>query len=43
VAGALQRCANWHGCPHVRVAQAQPASFAAILQAALDVQPEAAE
>jgi uncharacterized protein len=35
VAGALQRCANWHGCPQVRVAQAQPAGFAAVLQAAL--------
>ncbi|MRV71910.1 hypothetical protein GJ700_09280 [Duganella sp. FT92W] len=35
VAGALQRCANWHGCPQVRVAASEPAAFAAVLQAAL--------
>jgi uncharacterized protein YcaQ len=36
VAGALQRCANWHRCPQVCVARAQPAGFAAVLQAALN-------
>lgn len=35
VAGALQRCASWHGCPQVRVAASEPAAFAAVLQAAL--------
>jgi uncharacterized protein len=35
VAGALQRCANWHGCPQVRVTASDPAALAAMLQAAL--------
>jgi uncharacterized protein YcaQ len=36
VAAALQRCANWHGCPQLRVQSAEPAEFAAVLQAELD-------
>jgi len=44
IAGAVQRCANWHGCPEVRVvidaagkaaANAQAAAFAGLLRAAL--------
>jgi len=27
VAGALQRCADWHACPEVRIAEAVPAEF----------------
>ncbi|HEY0491295.1 MAG TPA: crosslink repair DNA glycosylase YcaQ family protein, partial [Telluria sp.] len=33
VAGAVQRCAQWHGCPEVRVGHVAPAGFAACLQA----------
>ncbi|MFM9434851.1 uncharacterized protein ACFDR9_001913 [Janthinobacterium sp. CG_23.3] len=36
VAGALQRLANWHGCPRVRVTQTLPDAFAAALRAALN-------
>lgn len=36
VAGALQRLANWHGCPRVQVTQTIPAAFAAPLQGALE-------
>jgi uncharacterized protein YcaQ len=35
IAAAVQRCANWHGCPEVRVASTEPASFAAPLSKAL--------
>ncbi|MES2264201.1 MAG: crosslink repair DNA glycosylase YcaQ family protein [Pseudomonadota bacterium] len=35
VAGALQRCANWHGCPQVRVVHTVPDNFAAMLRDAL--------
>ena len=36
VAGAVQRLANWHGCPQVQVQASEPADFAATLQAELD-------
>jgi uncharacterized protein YcaQ len=36
IAGALQRLADWHGCPQVRITQAVPAHAGALLQAALD-------
>jgi uncharacterized protein YcaQ len=36
IAGALQRLANWHECPHVQLARATPDSFAPLLRAALD-------
>jgi uncharacterized protein YcaQ len=36
IAAALQRLADWHGCPQVRVGQSTPASFGPLLQAALD-------
>ncbi|NVM74552.1 hypothetical protein FHW83_000312 [Duganella sp. SG902] len=44
VAGALQRLADWHECPRVRLTQASPASVGPMLQAALDAyqQKEAA-
>jgi uncharacterized protein YcaQ len=35
IAGALQRCANWHGCPAIVVTATQPASFAPLLEVAL--------
>jgi uncharacterized protein YcaQ len=35
VAGAVRRCAHWHGCPQVRVTASEPPAFAAVLQAAL--------
>jgi uncharacterized protein YcaQ len=35
VAGAVQRCAGWHGCPQVRVAEAQAGGFGALLQEVL--------
>ncbi|HZX25665.1 MAG TPA: crosslink repair DNA glycosylase YcaQ family protein, partial [Telluria sp.] len=35
LARALQRCADWHGCPHVSVTQTDPAPFAPLLRAAL--------
>lgn len=38
VAGAIQRLANWHGCPQVRVAASEPPGFAATLQAEMDGQ-----
>ena len=38
VAGALQRLANWHGCPQVRVLRSEPPEVAAMLQAALENQ-----
>jgi uncharacterized protein YcaQ len=38
VAGAVQRLANWHGCPQVQVNAAEPPEFAAALQAELDGQ-----
>lgn len=37
IAGALQRLANWHACPQVRITQATPESFGPLLQAALGV------
>ena len=43
VAAALQRCANWHGCPQVRLTQAAPAQIVPLLRAALaQTQEEAA-
>jgi uncharacterized protein len=38
VAGALQRLANWHGCPQVVLQACQPAGFGAALLAELDPQ-----
>jgi uncharacterized protein YcaQ len=35
IAAALVRCAKWHGCDHVSVAQTDPDSFAAQLNDAL--------
>ena len=35
VAAAVLRCARWHGCPVVRVTQAAPQEFAALLSQAL--------
>jgi uncharacterized protein YcaQ len=35
IAAALVRCARWHGCGHVSVAQTEPDSFAAQLNDAL--------
>ena len=35
VAGAVKRLAGWHGCPAIEIAQAQPASFGALLAGAL--------
>ena len=36
VAAALQRFADWHGCPRVRTGATEPPGFAGALQAALD-------
>jgi uncharacterized protein YcaQ len=36
VAAAIQRCANWHGCPQVRAGASEPPEFGAMLQAALN-------
>ena len=38
VAGALQRLANWHGCPQVVLQACEPARFGAALMAELDPQ-----
>jgi hypothetical protein len=38
VAGAVQRLANWHGCPLVQVQACEPAAFGAALQAEFDAQ-----
>jgi len=35
IAGAVARCASWHGCPRVSVTACDPASFATMLQAIL--------
>lgn len=35
IAAAVQRCADWHGCPRVKVTHTDPAGLAAQLQAAL--------
>ncbi|MYM66632.1 hypothetical protein GTP45_07280 [Pseudoduganella sp. FT55W] len=32
IAGALQRLADWHECPHIQITQATPASFGALIQ-----------
>lgn len=37
VAQALQRCADWHGCPQVKVMACEPPAFAAQLQRVLDL------
>lgn len=37
IAGAVQRCAQWHGCPEVRVSHAAPGGFAALLEQALAI------
>lgn len=42
VAGALRRCAGWHGCPRVTTGPTAPASFAAALDDALADVAEAA-
>jgi uncharacterized protein YcaQ len=36
IAAAVQRCADWHQCPHVKVVRGDPAAFGAALQALLD-------
>jgi uncharacterized protein YcaQ len=36
IAGALQRLAGWHACPHIQITHAAPAGFGPQLQAALD-------
>jgi uncharacterized protein YcaQ len=36
IAGALQRLADWHGCPQVQLTHAAPAAFGPQLRAALD-------
>jgi len=35
IAAALTRCAYWHACPQVKLAQAVPAGFGPLLEAAL--------
>lgn len=35
VAGAVQRLANWHGCPQVDITQSQPSAFGPLLASAL--------
>jgi len=35
IAGAVGRCARWHGCPQVTLAQASPEAFGPLLRAAL--------
>ncbi|NYE59367.1 hypothetical protein FHW58_000519 [Duganella sp. 1224] len=35
IAGALQRLADWHGCPQIQITQSVPAAFGRQLQAAL--------
>jgi uncharacterized protein YcaQ len=35
VAGALQRLADWHGCPRIQITQATPANFGALLNTLL--------
>ncbi|MHA4866646.1 winged helix-turn-helix domain-containing protein [Duganella sp. PWIR1] len=35
VAGALQRLADWHGCPRIQITQATPANFGALLDTLL--------
>ncbi len=42
VAAAVQRCADWHGCPQVQVTRADPAEFGVQLQAALRATDEEA-
>lgn len=42
IAGALRRCAGWHGCPRVTVGRTAPAAFAAALDTALADVAEAA-
>jgi uncharacterized protein YcaQ len=37
VAGALQRCANWHNTPEVRITTAEPAEFGLLVQRALSL------
>jgi uncharacterized protein YcaQ len=37
IAAAVQRCANWHGCPQVRLLRCVPATLAAPLASALGV------
>jgi uncharacterized protein YcaQ len=36
VAGALLRCARWHGCERIQVGDATPPAFGAQLAAMLD-------
>ncbi len=38
VAGAVQRLANWHGCPLVQMQACEPAAFGAALRAEFDAQ-----
>jgi uncharacterized protein YcaQ len=35
IAGALKRCARWHGCGTIELTHAEPGSFARLLEAAL--------
>ena len=35
VAGALRRCARWHGCPQLGIGHLEPAAFGALLAGAL--------
>ena len=37
IAGALVRCARWHGCPELRLTQAVPAAFGRMLEVALAI------
>jgi uncharacterized protein YcaQ len=41
IAGALRRCAQWHGCPRVLVGRTEPVPFGALLQGALAESPVA--
>lgn len=43
VAGALQRCAGWHGCPQVQVTASEPQALATVLRGALAVGAGTAE
>jgi uncharacterized protein YcaQ len=38
VAGAVQRCADWHACPQVRITGSTPAGFGARIEQALTAQ-----
>ena len=42
VAGALLRCARWHGCPQIRLVRTEPADVNARLAALLGAESVAA-